>query len=135
MARSTGGLHIRSRSRVVRTYAGVEDVVTTALWLAMSRHDTVCDSGGHVVEIGELAAVIAEVHNLGQNSIVRDPPDGPDDVYLGDPTRWNHVIAEAGFEPTPLRDLVIQTSDWLGSVVGVPVASKVPAMQPQKETS
>jgi nucleoside-diphosphate-sugar epimerase len=136
MARTTGRLNIRSRSRVVRTYAAVDDVVTVALWLAMSRRDAVFDTGGHVVEIGELAAVIADVHNLGKNSIVRDQlAGGPDDVYRGDPTDWNRFIAEAGFQPTPLRDLVLQTSDWLGSLAIVPVASKVPTIQPQRDTS
>lgn len=130
LARSTGRLQVRSPGAVVRSFAGVADVVALSLWLALAGRDTVFDTGGEVAEIGGLAAAVADVLGLSRDAIERHVDrEAPEDRYVGDAAAWDGLLAEAGITPTPLLSLVRDTAVWLGREAEPPVESDFPTLQ------
>jgi nucleoside-diphosphate-sugar epimerase len=116
MATAGGPVEVRARGPVFRSYCGVDDVVALALWAALSGRDLVFDTGGAVVEVGELAALVAEVHGLGPGDVRRtwDPGVGAD-RYVGDGRLMQALAGEAGLTLRPLPALVGETSKWLSA--------------------
>jgi hypothetical protein len=127
MARSDGRLFVHSGSPVVRSYVGVDEVVSLSLWLASRGQSAVFDTGGHVVEIADLAGLVADQHGLDRSSIDRSPATGnQDDIYVGDPTDWLRLTSLAGIEDAPIDELVRETSEWLRHSGSAQVGSQVP---------
>lgn len=114
MAAAGGPVAVQARGPVYRSYCGVDEVVALALWLAHKGRDTVFDSGGTVVEMGDLAQVVAQVHGLAPDAVERTwDPSAPAERYVGDGRAMEGLAAEAGMALRPLPDLVRQTSAWL----------------------
>jgi nucleoside-diphosphate-sugar epimerase len=114
MATAGGPIEVRARGPVFRSYCGVDEVVALALWAALSGHDAVFDTRGTVVEVGELAAVVAEVHGLDANVVRRTwDREVAADRYVGDGRLMEELAEEAGLAMRSLPDLVRETSDWL----------------------
>jgi UDP-glucuronate decarboxylase len=136
MARSDRRLLVRSGSPVIRSYVGVDEVVSLSIWLAMRGQSAVFDTAGHLVEIADLAGLVADLHGLDRDSIDRSPATGDrDDIYVGDPTDWTRLTSLAGFEEPPLDELVRETSEWLGLVETAKVGSQVPHTDAPGESS
>jgi nucleoside-diphosphate-sugar epimerase len=115
MARASGPLTVTAAGPVIRTFAGATEIVGLSLWAALTRREAVFDTGGDVIEIGELAGLVAELHGLGPDAVQCDLADGtPEHRYTGDATEWNRLLTEAKVAPTPLRTLIGETSAWLG---------------------
>jgi len=99
---------------VFRSYCGVDEVVALALWAVLSGRDAVFDTRGTVVEIGELAQLVAQVHGLDADVVQRTwDPDVVPDRYVGDGRLMESLAAEAGLSLGLLPDLVRETSAWL----------------------
>jgi UDP-glucuronate decarboxylase len=114
MAAVGGPIEVRSRGRVFRSYCGVEEVLALALWAALRRRDLVFDTSGTVVEIGELARLVAHQHGLGSDVVRRSwDPKVTADRYVGDGTQMDALAAEARLDLQPLSELVRETSSWL----------------------
>lgn len=114
MAAAGGPIEVRSRGRVFRSYCGVDEVVALALWAALRRRDLVFDTSGTVVEIGELARLVAHVHGLGSDVVRRTwSSDVVADRYVGDGAQMDALAAQAGLDLRPLSKLVRDTSSWL----------------------
>ena len=114
MATVGGPIEVSARGPVFRSYCGVDEVVALALWAALSRRDVVFDTCGTVVEMGDLAHLVAQVHGLDVDAVRRtwDPDDVPD-CYVGDGRIMQELAAESRLSLSPLPVLIRQTSDWL----------------------
>jgi nucleoside-diphosphate-sugar epimerase len=114
MATGGGPIEVRARGPVFRSYCGVDEVVALALWVALSGRDAVFDTCGTVVEVEELARVVAQVHGLDVDVVRRawDPAVAPD-RYVGDGRAMAALADEAGLTLRPLPDLVRETTAWL----------------------
>ncbi|PTT76650.1 hypothetical protein DBR41_25025 [Pseudomonas sp. HMWF010] len=68
----------------------------------------VFDTGGReVVEVGDLAGMIAERFNLDRSTIERDyDPGQPEDWYVGAPRVYQAAVARAGLEAITLAQIV-----------------------------
>ncbi|MCW2667197.1 MAG: uncharacterized protein JWN57_2159 [Frankiales bacterium] len=116
MAQRGGPLEVRATGPVVRSYAAVDDVVALALWSVLRREQVVFDSGGDVVEVEELARVVADVHGLPSSAVQRQlDPAAAEDRYVGDPAAWASLAERSGLVPRPLRALVEETSSWMSA--------------------
>jgi nucleoside-diphosphate-sugar epimerase len=114
MAAAGGPLQVRSRGPVFRSYCGVDEVVALALWAALRGRDLVFDTSGTVVEIGELARVVARLHGLGSDDVRRTwDPHVTADHYVGDGGQMDALAVAAGLDLRPLSELVRETSSWL----------------------
>jgi nucleoside-diphosphate-sugar epimerase len=122
MAERGGPIEVRAAAPVHRSYCGVDEVVALALWAAVQGRDLTLDSGGTVVEVGELAEVVADVLGLGPGSVARAwDPSGPANTYVGDGARMSELADEAGLDLRSLPELVGATAAWLsGQQVGTP---------------
>jgi nucleoside-diphosphate-sugar epimerase len=105
-------IEIRARSRVVRSYVHIDDLLLLALGLLLLGPDGAqkFDTAGEVeVEVEELARRAAALLGRPEAGIRRASPDGrPDDVYVGDSAALRAIAA--GFDLS-LRDLNTQIED------------------------
>jgi nucleoside-diphosphate-sugar epimerase len=117
MAAAGGPVAVRSGGPVFRSYCGVDEVVALALWAALRGREVVFDTCGTVVEIGELARLVAHLHGLGSDAVRRTwDPEVVDDRYVGDGRLMEELATEAGLSLRPLSALVNETSAWLTAV-------------------
>lgn len=114
MASVGGPIEVHARGQVFRSYCGIDEVVALALWTALSGRDAVFDTCGTVVEIGDLAQLVAQVHGLDPDVLRRTwDPDVIVDRYVGDGRLMEELAAEAGLSLRALPALVRETSAWL----------------------
>jgi len=104
-------IEIRARSKVIRSYVHIEDLLLLALGLLVlgPEKKQKFDTAGEVeVEVGQLARRAASLLRP-EARILRPPPDGsPDDIYTGNPAAMRAAAAGLG---VPLRDLDTQIKD------------------------
>ena len=96
-------MRIRSDAHVYRRYSDVEDLL--AVGLASTTGGSIVDSGGELVEIGELAKIIREV--LGSTAkIYREVSSSEDDHYYSDGDIWIEEASRVGLSPKALREQI-----------------------------
>lgn len=123
MAMAGGPIEVRATGPVFRSYCGIEEVLAIALWAALSGREGVFDTCGTVLEMGQLARLVAEVHGLEPDDIERTwDPALPAERYVGDGQLMEELATEAGLCLSSLPALVRQTSVWLKGAkpVGAP---------------
>jgi nucleoside-diphosphate-sugar epimerase len=107
MAAEGGPLTVRAGHQVSRTYCGSDEVVALALWAAASGRSLVFDTGGELVELGDLACEVAKVHGLRADAVTRARSDGtPADVYAGDGRVMQALAEEAQLRLRSLAELI-----------------------------
>jgi nucleoside-diphosphate-sugar epimerase len=107
-----GPVVVRADHPVRRSYVGVEDLVVLALSHLLSGGPAddggtvVFETGGEVVEMGELAARVVEA--VGAGTVVRErfDPQAPADDYLGDPAVMLTMMAAYGLRPAGIDQLI-----------------------------
>ncbi|MGK2955334.1 MAG: NAD-dependent epimerase/dehydratase family protein [Solirubrobacterales bacterium] len=103
---ATGSIHISATRKVYRRYVAVEDLLAVSLANATEPGTMVIDSGGELVEMGELASLITEMVN--PHSTITRPTLGdsaPND-YFADPAGWDAACSRATFAPADLRQQI-----------------------------
>lgn len=116
MAAEGGPVTVRAGHQVRRTYCGADEVVALAVRAAASGRSLVFDTGGELVELGDLALEVAKLHGLHADAVRRAPSDGsPADVYAGDGRAMQALADEARL---PLRSL----AELIGESVARPPA-------------
>jgi nucleoside-diphosphate-sugar epimerase len=109
-----GPIEVSAQGPVFRSYCGVDEVVALALWAACSGRDAVFDTCGTVVEVGELAQVVAQVNGLAFDVVRRTwDPAAVADRYVGDGRLMAELVDETGLSLRSLHALVRETSAWL----------------------
>lgn len=94
-----GQIHIRATVPVYRRYVSVEDLLAVSLANATSPGLAVIDSGGPLLEMGELAQAVARVVRPDAAITRAEPREGEADRYVADPTSWDEGSARAGLQP------------------------------------
>jgi UDP-glucuronate decarboxylase len=96
-------MKIGSNAHVYRRYSDVEDLL--AVGLASTTGGLAVDSGGELIEIGELARIIREV--LGSTArIHREVTSSEDDHYYSEGDCWNDKASKVGLTPRTLREQI-----------------------------
>lgn len=96
-------IRIGSNAHVYRRYSDVEDLL--AVGLASTTGGSTIDSGGELVEIGELAKIIRKV--LGSTAeIHREVTSSEDDHYYSDGDSWNEEASRVGLTPKTLQEQI-----------------------------
>jgi len=116
-AKAGGPIEVHAQGSVYRAYCGVDEVVALAVWAALSDRDAVFDTCGTVVEIGDLALMVAHEHGLPADVVKRTwDPDAVPDRYVGDGRLMEALASEAGLSLRSLPALVQETSEGLRGV-------------------
>ena len=93
-----------------RRYVGVDDLLAVCVALALEGWSGDVDSGGPLVEIGDLAARIVAELNPGVE-IARPPLDGsPPDRYHSDGRSWRRACRRLNHVPAPLEQQIAATA-------------------------
>ena len=107
---SEGRVAIRAAHEVWRRYVGVDDLLAVCVSLAVDGWSGDVDSGGPLVELGELAARIVAELSPGVE-IERPPPDGsPPDRYHSDGESWQRACRRLNHVPAPLKQQIRTTA-------------------------
>lgn len=109
-------LLVRARRPVYRSYCAAADVVALSLGCLLGEGDAdaVFDTGGEVVEIGELADHVRGALELPHLPIEREmDPALPADRYVGNPERFTEMAARLGLTLQPLDVQIRSTAGWL----------------------
>jgi nucleoside-diphosphate-sugar epimerase len=108
----SGSISIEAQHEVWRRYVDLEDYLKVAL-LAHPAHDRVIESGGELVEIGQLAELIMGV--LGRPQIVKRQMIAslPGDNYFSDGASWQKSVDQLKFEPKSLKEQISRVAEAL----------------------
>jgi nucleoside-diphosphate-sugar epimerase len=122
-ASETGRIRVTAGVPVFRSYLHVEDLcelVVAAGLQAAERCEPVDLCGGEIVEMADLAALVAEAFG-NSPQILRGPVDySRPSVYLGDYTQTRVLAMEVGVALSPLAVQVADTIAWLSSAALAP---------------
>jgi len=102
-------ISIRSGHKVWRRYCDARDFMHVLVASAQTNKSTRFDSGGTLIEVGDLAALIA--NSLGRATDI-DRPSSPmqaDDSYYPDERAYARLTQSLGIEQVELKTLISQT--------------------------
>lgn len=116
-AQAGAALVVRARGPVYRSYCAAADVVALALACLLGESgpaDLVFDSGGTVVEVGELAERVRSALGLSHLAIERsfDPAEAVD-RYVGDGDRMAMLASAHGLRLQSLDEQILDTAAFL----------------------
>lgn len=109
----SGTIKINATGPVRRRYVAIEDLLLLASKISNASGFHVIDSGGQLVELQELAEIVAEVVNP-EALIIRDlNPNSPANDYFSNDISWKRACEIANYQPRSLRDQIKLVSDEL----------------------
>lgn len=98
----TGTIHIHATRPVYRRYIDVGEYLAVSLWHALDEWSGTIESGGELVEIGELARLVAGAANppaqVVRPALISDEPA----AYASDGASWAAACARTGFSAMSL---------------------------------
>ncbi len=111
-----GDVTLSARHLVWRRYVDVADLLAVAVGHALGGRSGMFDSGGELVELGELAELAISILRPGAR-VHRETASGDaDDHYHSDNASWESRCAALGRVPLPLREQIRLTADALKRV-------------------
>jgi nucleoside-diphosphate-sugar epimerase len=107
-AKNTGTVFLKSSNLVFRRYTDAEEFL--ALCIASSPGGRPLESGGELIELGNLAEKVIDVLNLS-STVEREENSGPPDIYYSDGSSFDLACAQAGFTPSSLSEQIRNSSN------------------------
>jgi nucleoside-diphosphate-sugar epimerase len=96
---------IKARNLVNRRFCKIDEVISVAL-ADSGKHGPIFDTGGELIEIGELAEVVRQEVNP-KAEIVRELREGTEpDNYYSDSKVWDQLLNECQIKPASIREQV-----------------------------
>jgi nucleoside-diphosphate-sugar epimerase len=107
-----GKIELHSRHLVRRKYISVDDLL--AVSIASSQNGSgYLNSGGELVELGELAVRISDVLGVTVDIPKREINEDLDDNYFSTDDSWNESCKLLNFSPSSLDEQIIDVSHFL----------------------
>jgi len=111
-------IEVRAPMRVIRGFVAVRELLSLvfAALLAESGEAVLrFDSGGEALELGDVAARVAEA--LGGGIVQRRPITGTtENRYAGDDARYRELIGQFGIDHVPLARQITETASYLSRI-------------------
>jgi nucleoside-diphosphate-sugar epimerase len=107
-AHSSNSISIRADHEVWRKYCDAQEFMNVLVTSAETYTRTTYDSGGELIEIGELAKKIAGLSNSGV-AVDRPGTVGIPDRYFPDGKKYDHLCESLGIPQTKLNDVLRST--------------------------
>ena len=109
----SGSIEVLASHPTYRRYVAVDDVLRLALMEMRGRSSSVIETGGPLVEMLELAGLIADVLNPGipvnRVNLVSDEIS----IYASDGASWDNACDRNGLIPLTLREQIVATAEGL----------------------
>jgi nucleoside-diphosphate-sugar epimerase len=112
----SGHIDIHARHLVFRRFVDLEDFIKVAT-LASPRGPRVIDSGGRLIELGELAVLIFAELGLTPSIGRTLTPGSADDLYFSDESTWLEAVKETGLVPLTLEEQIVRVAKSLKSKI------------------
>ena len=101
-----GLIEIKAKHLVYRRYCALEDVLALAMFPSSSEGNPIFDTGGDLIELGELAKIVVDLVN--PNAEIRrqfNPQLTPDD-YHSDSKDWGQLVQSAKVTNDSISDQI-----------------------------
>jgi nucleoside-diphosphate-sugar epimerase len=105
-----GPIEIKAKHLVYRRYCAVEDVLAVSMLPKKTGSNSVFNTGGDLVELGELAELIVELVNPNTEILRQVDPVLPSDDYHSDDKDWGELIKFAGLAFDPISNQIIRVA-------------------------
>jgi nucleoside-diphosphate-sugar epimerase len=107
----SGVMEIHSKNKIFRRYSPVEDIIALAVAQAKQENGVIFDTGGEMLEIGELANQIKR--ELYPDALIRRElsPSLPVDDYQSDNTQWSRIASLHGLDQASISEQIMAASD------------------------
>jgi nucleoside-diphosphate-sugar epimerase len=105
-----GLIEIKATHLVYRRYCPIEDVLALAMLPSSPGSNPIFDTGGDLIEIGELAKLVVE--QVNPNAEIRRQIDQelPSDDYHSDSKEWSELVQYANFVKDSISDQVTRVA-------------------------
>lgn len=103
---STGLIRVLADRPTFRRYVDAGEYLALCIRRGLDGFSGVIESGGDLVEMGELAQLVAEAAEPGVSVSRVEQVSQEASVYASDDADWRGHCAAAGFEPSPLAEQV-----------------------------
>lgn len=110
----TGSVHIQSSRYVWRRYLDSVQYLRTLFAQAKSGVSAVVESGGQLIELGELAKECLRLTGNDTNAIFRPHPSQPDDHYYSKSNTFENILTSLGERPMDLSAQLYNVAKALG---------------------
>jgi nucleoside-diphosphate-sugar epimerase len=106
-----GRVKIMANHLVYRRYCAVEDVLAIAMLPKQPGDISIFDTGGDLIELGELAKIVVE--RVNPNAEIKRQVDTglPPDNYHSDGNEWNDLVQFAGIGFDSLSNQIARVAD------------------------
>jgi nucleoside-diphosphate-sugar epimerase len=108
----TNRIIIASESKVYRRYCLAEEVIAIGLHHD-SRKDGILDTGGTLIEIRELAKLVARYLNPSAKIFDSKIKCAKENHYYSDSNHWDEVLSRYQFNPATIEDQIRHVGKWL----------------------
>jgi len=105
-------IHISATNQVYRRYCSVGDLLAVGIGRAMQGWSGVIESGGHLLELGELADLVGRLLHLN----LRSRPMFTSlvvDRYYSDNESWQRSLEELQFKPLNIDEQIESTIEFI----------------------
>jgi nucleoside-diphosphate-sugar epimerase len=110
MQAKTGHIEVRAPQKVFRRYAAIEDVIAVALSDSGLNGAQIFDTGGELIEIGELANLVKALVNPEAKIQRTQQIEGIVDDYHSDGESWKRLVEEIGIEAADLETQILRVA-------------------------
>jgi nucleoside-diphosphate-sugar epimerase len=105
-----GLIEIKAKHPVYRRYCSIDDVIALAMLPAAPRSNPIFNTGGDLIELGELAKVVVDLVNPNAEILHHiDPQLTPDD-YHSDSKHWGQLVQSANLTRDSISDQVTRVA-------------------------
>lgn len=108
----TNKINISSESKVYRRYCLAEEVIAIGLHHD-SRRDGILDTGGTLVEIRDLAKLVAKVLNPTAKVYESEVKSPLENHYYSDSRQWDAELSRHHFIPASIEEQIRHVGSWL----------------------
>ena len=106
-----GLIDVKAKHLVYRRYCAIEDVLALCILPRSSGSNIILDTGGDLIEIGELAKMVVECINPNAEILREVYPGLPSDDYHSDSKDWDALQKSCGLALDSILNQVIRVAN------------------------
>jgi nucleoside-diphosphate-sugar epimerase len=107
-----GEIQINSTGEVWRRYVDLGEFIEVVI-AASPEEDRVIDSGGELIEIGELAEIVFEVLGMAARVVRNLVPSAPRNDFYSDNLSWSKAVRQIDFTPKTIKQQLADVAQRL----------------------